>query len=86
MVDTVGQMIWIYQLSNRGPLYNRLKLMAARTRKYDKLLQQYNTAEPKPEQVRLLLENLEEFPSEQSEEQEDVNKPILEESDSNSIK
>jgi hypothetical protein len=58
MVDTAGQTIWIYQLSERGPVYNRLKLLAARSWKYDKLLEQYNTAEPKPEQVKALLRNL----------------------------
>ena len=58
MVDTLGQTMWIYELNNRGPAYNRLKLLAARSFRYDRLLQQYNTAEPKPEQVRLLLESL----------------------------
>ena len=28
MVDTAGQTIWIYQLSDRGPVYSRLKLLA----------------------------------------------------------
>ena len=58
MVDTAGQTLWIYEINSRGPAYNRLKLLAARSWKYDRLLQQYNTAEPKPEQVRMLLENL----------------------------
>jgi len=58
MVDTVGETLWIYQLSNRGPAYSRLKLLAARSWRYDKLLQQYNTSEPKPEQVKTLLESL----------------------------
>jgi len=58
MVDTVGQTLWIYELNSRGPAHNRLKLLAARSWRYDKLLQQYNTAEPKPEQVKILLEDL----------------------------
>ena len=58
MVDTVGQTLWIYELNSRGPAHSRLKLLAARSWRYDKLLQQYNTAEPKPEQVKMLLENL----------------------------
>lgn len=58
MVDTVGQTLWIYELSSRGPVYSRLKLLAARSWRYDRMLQQYNTAEPKPEQVKLLLEEL----------------------------
>ena len=58
MVDTVGQTLWIYELNSRGPAHSRLKLLAARSWRYDRLLQQYNTAEPKPEQVKMLLENL----------------------------
>lgn len=58
MVDTVSQTLWIYELNSRGPAHNRLRLFAARSWKYDRLLKQYNTAEPKPEQVRMLLEDL----------------------------
>jgi hypothetical protein len=58
MVDTVAQTLWIYELNSRGPAHKRLALLAARSWRYDRLLQQYNTAEPKPEQVRMLLENL----------------------------
>ena len=56
MVDTVGQTLWIYELNSMGPAHNRLRLLAARSWQYDRLLKQYNTAEPKPEQVRMLLE------------------------------
>lgn len=58
MVDKIGQTLWVYELNSRGPAHNRLKLLAARSWQYDKLLQQYNTAEPKPEQVKILLETL----------------------------
>jgi hypothetical protein len=58
MVETVGQTLWIYEINKHGPSHNRLKLLAARSWRYDRLLKQYNTAEPKPEQVRLLLEGL----------------------------
>jgi hypothetical protein len=58
MVDTVGQTLWIYEINKHGPSHNRLKLLAARSWRYDRLLKQYNTAEPKPEQVKLLLEGL----------------------------
>ena len=58
MVDTVGQTLWVYELNSRGPAHNRLKLLAARSWRYDRLLQQYNTAEPKPERVKMLLEDL----------------------------
>lgn len=58
MVDTAEQTLWIYEINNRGPAHNRLRLLAARSWRYDRHLQQYNTAEPKPEQVRILLEGL----------------------------
>jgi len=64
MVDKIGQTLWIYELNSRGPAHNRLKLSAARSWQYDKLLQQYNTAEPKPEQVKILLESLGQPPKE----------------------
>jgi len=66
MVDTVNQTLWIYELNSRGPAHNRLKLLAARSWQYDRLLQQYNTAEPKPAQVKKLLENLGQWQSEQN--------------------
>jgi len=73
MVDTVGQTLWIYELNSRGPAHNRLRLLAARSWQYDKLLKQYNTAEPKPEQVRMLLEDLGEQLKEQvKEKQQDL--------------
>ena len=58
MVDTAGQTIWIYEINSRGSAHNRLRLLAARSWRYDRLLQQYNTAEPKPEQVKMLLKDL----------------------------
>jgi hypothetical protein len=56
MLDMVNQTLWIYELNSTGPSHSRLKLFAARSWQYDRLLKQYNTAEPKPEQVRMLLE------------------------------
>ena len=58
MVDTIAQNIWIYEIKSRGVTHNRLKLLAARNFRYDSMLQQYNTAEPKPEQVKAMLETL----------------------------
>lgn len=70
MVDTVGQTLWIYELNSRGPAYKRLRLLAARSWQYDRLLQRYNTDEPRPEQVKLLLENLGRVPKEQDKEKQ----------------
>jgi hypothetical protein len=65
MVDTVAQTLWIYEVNSRGPAHKRLALLAARSWRYDRLLQRYNTGEPKPEQVRMLLENLGQLQKEQ---------------------
>lgn len=58
MVDTNRQSLWIYELNRRAAAHNRLRLLAARSWKYDKLLEDYNTAEPKPKQIKELLERL----------------------------
>ena len=58
MVDTRLQSLWIYELNRRASAHNRLRLLAARSWEYDKLLEEYNTAEPKPKQVKELLERL----------------------------
>jgi len=76
MVDTIGQTMWIYELNNRGPAHSRLRLLAARSWRYDRMLQQYNTAEPKPEQIKELLGNMEqprENLGEQPQKDSDVN-------------
>jgi len=62
MVDTVGQTLWVYEINSRGPAYNRLRLFAARSWRYDKLLKEYNTADPKPERVKQILETLVQTP------------------------
>ena len=58
MVDTVSQTLWIYELNSRGPVHKRLRLLAARSWRYDRLLQELNTDRPKPEEVKMLLESL----------------------------
>lgn len=79
MVDTVSQTLWIYEINNRGPAHSRLRLLAARSWRYDRLLQQYNTSEPKPEQVKMLLEDLGRQMKEQSKEkQQDLDINVLE--------
>lgn len=58
MVDMAGQTLWLYEIDNRSPAHNRLRLLAARSWKYDRMLENYNTADPKPEQVKRMLEKL----------------------------
>ena len=58
MVDTISETLWIYELNSRGPIHNRLRLLAARSWRYDRLLQELNTDRPKPEEVKMLLQSL----------------------------
>ncbi len=58
LVDKVGQTMCVYELNRHGPAQNRLKLLAVRSWKYDRLLQQYNSAKPSPQQVKKILEDL----------------------------
>ncbi len=56
MVDKAGKTLWVYEISSRAPAPNRLRLLAARNFEYDQLLQDYNTAEPRPGQVKEILQ------------------------------
>jgi hypothetical protein len=58
MVDMVGKTLWVYEINSRAVADKRLKLLAARNWQYDQLLQEYNTAEPKPQQVKEILEKV----------------------------
>lgn len=79
MVDTIGQTVWIYEINSYGPAHSRLRLLAARSWRYDRLLRQYNTAEPKPQQVKMLLEDLAQQQGERGEQkQQDAGINILE--------
>jgi hypothetical protein len=63
----------IYEIDLRGPAHKRLTLLAARSWRYDRRLERYNTAEPTPEQVKSLLDNAGRLPQ-----QPDASKGILE--------
>jgi hypothetical protein len=67
MIDTLRETLWIYEINNRGPAHSRLRLLAARSWKYDRLLEEYNTAEPRPKQVKLLLEKLQQVDTKDTE-------------------
>ena len=60
MVDRTSETIWIYEINSRGAGQNRLRLLAAGSWKYDRRLEDLNNAEPRPEQIRMLLESIEE--------------------------
>ena len=70
MVDTAGKTLWVYEVSSRGPSHNRLRLLAARNWKYDQLLEDYNTGEPKPRQVKEILRKLSSAHQPQQEDEE----------------
>jgi hypothetical protein len=58
MVDSKAETIWLYEINTRGPAHSRLKLIAARSWHYDKLLEEYNSAQPKPREVKNIIEQL----------------------------
>ena len=80
MVDTVAETTWVYELNSRGPAYSRLRLLAARSWLYDSLLQEFNTAEPTPEQIKAMLEVKQQ--EKEKEKRQDIN--ILEMAEPNS--
>ena len=58
MVDAKNESIWIYEINNRGVSNNRLKLFAARNWHYDKMLEEFNSGEPRPQQVKTIIEQM----------------------------
>ena len=59
MVDRAAETIWIYEINSRATAQSRLRLLAARSWKYDRRLEDLNNAEPRPEQIKALLESIE---------------------------
>ena len=70
MVDRTSETIWIYEINSRGAGQNRLRLLAARSWRYDRRLEDLNNAEPRPEQIRMLLKSVEERRKEPNKEQQ----------------
>lgn len=58
MIDTRSKTIWVYELFDRQTGFKQIRLMAARTWEYDRLLNEWNSAEPTPQQIRNALENI----------------------------
>lgn len=58
MIDTKSENIWVYEINTHGPAHSRLKLIAARSWHYDKMLEEYNSAQPKPSEVKGIIEQL----------------------------
>jgi hypothetical protein len=56
MIDHRNQTVWIYEINSRAPADNKLRLVAARSFKYDRMLDEFNTAKPGPEDVKKVVE------------------------------
>ncbi len=77
MIDTLNQTIWFYKFDGRSSGGNNIRLLGGRTYKYDRLLQQYNTADPKPEQVKDFLKRLgTKMPDNEDVNEEDIMKVV----------
>jgi len=85
MVDMTSQTLWLYEIDNRSPAHNRLRLLAARSWKYDRLLENYNTADPKPDQVKMMLEKLTQHQKPQNPEIQEMPEELQQEQDVNII-
>jgi hypothetical protein len=70
MVDRASETIWIYEINSRPAGQNRLRLLAARSWKYDRRLEDLNNAEPRPEQIKMLLEGVEQRRTEPNKERQ----------------
>ncbi|MBI9015754.1 MAG: hypothetical protein JEZ07_00700 [Phycisphaerae bacterium] len=57
LIDTENKTMCIYKYESGNSGSYQLKLVAARSYRYDSLLKDYNTAEPRPEEVKKLLFN-----------------------------
>lgn len=58
MIDRKTQTIWVYEINSRSSAYNKLRLIAARSYRYDRLLDEFNTGQPKPDEVKRVVEQL----------------------------
>ena len=55
IIDKENYTICLYQYQVTRPVHERLVLLAARSFRYDRQLQDYNTADPRPTEVKDLL-------------------------------
>ncbi len=58
LIDTRSRTLWIYEFFDRQTGFKQIRLMAARSWEYDRLLTEWNSAEPTPQQIRTVLENI----------------------------
>lgn len=58
IIDTRNRTIWVYEFFDRQTGFKQIRLMAARSWEYDRLLTEWNSADPTPQQIRTILENI----------------------------
>lgn len=58
LIDTRSRTIWVYEFFDRQTGFKQIRLMAARSWEYDRLLTEWNSADPTPQQIRSVLENI----------------------------
>lgn len=58
LIDTRSRTIWVYEFFDRQTGFKQIRLMAARSWEYDRLLSEWNSADPTPQQIRAVLENI----------------------------
>ncbi|HOQ05660.1 MAG TPA: hypothetical protein PKY88_10660 [Anaerohalosphaeraceae bacterium] len=58
LIDTRNRTIWVYEFFDRQTGFKQIRLMAARSWEYDRLLTEWNSADPTPQQIRSVLENI----------------------------
>ncbi len=55
LVDKENETLSLYQYDFSGASHERLVLLAARSFRYDRMLEDYNTAQPQPEEIKQLV-------------------------------
>lgn len=67
MINKDTETIWIYEIAGRAAGASRLNLVAARSWRYDKLLEEYNSGNPTPERVKAIIEQFASKPKQAAE-------------------
>jgi len=58
MVDTRTKTLWVYEIFNRQTGFEQIRLLAARSWEYDRQLTDWNCGEPTPQQIRNVIEGV----------------------------
>ncbi|MBN1763804.1 MAG: hypothetical protein JW860_00980 [Sedimentisphaerales bacterium] len=72
LIDKQNQTLCVYQYQAYRPAHERLVLLAVRSFRYDVLLEDYNTAEPRPTEVKNIIMHAQETMEEPADEPENT--------------